>query len=107
MYFSWKEEHNKKRAGSSQYKNIQCKKNTYLCGVLDPLRNEPPLGVVGEVVGDEHIALDERLQVLNLEVADLMRINSIIVFSINLGHFNTIKIRYCGPGEKWQNCHNI
>ena len=39
--------------------------------LLDPLRDELPPGVVGEVVCREHLALDEGLQVLNLEVADL------------------------------------
>ena len=38
---------------------------------LDPLRDELPPGVVGEVVCREHLALDEGLQVLDLEVADL------------------------------------
>ena len=40
---------------------------------LDPLRDELPPGVVGEVVCREHLALDEGLQVLDLEVADLER----------------------------------
>ena len=39
--------------------------------LLDPLRDELPPGVVGEVVCREHLALDEGLQVLDLEVADL------------------------------------
>ena len=37
----------------------------------DSLRDELPPGVVGEVVCREHLALDEGLQVLDLEVADL------------------------------------
>ena len=41
--------------------------------LLDPLRDELPPGVVGEVVCREHLALDEGLQVLDLEVADLKR----------------------------------
>ena len=41
------------------------------CHLLDSLRDELPPGVVGEVVCREHLALDEGLQVLDLEVADL------------------------------------
>ena len=67
--------HEKKENGTCRSSNIQCKNKIHICRscLLDPLCDEPPPGVVGEVVGAEHLALDEGLQVLNLEMAHLRR----------------------------------
>ena len=56
--------------------------------LLDPLRDELPPGVVGEVVCREHFALDEGLQVLDLEVADLERRISHLLWGLEIHILN-------------------
>ena len=54
----------------------------------DSLHDELPPGVVGEVVCREHLALDEGLQVLDLEVADLERRISHLLWGLEIHILN-------------------